>query len=136
MTLEQIVKTEIKEILEEKVTVSASWIKANVRKLGFNFEEFCQVFPNVETLTLENGEIIVTLKAEMPAVKMVKVTGNTYEVKCALKQFGFKWDAEKKAWFGTEEQKQSLQNFVNGLKDEYLKEQNKQLKDLSFEIVK
>lgn len=108
MTLEQSIKAEIKEVLTEKGTVSASWIKSNVRKFDFNFEEFAQVFPNAETLTLENGEIVVTLKAEKPAEKIVKVTGNIYAVKGILKQFGFKWDAEGKAWIGTVEQKESM----------------------------
>lgn len=135
-TLEQSVKTEVNEILKEKGTVSASWIKSNVRKLGFNFEEFCQVYPNVESLTLtENGEVVATAQAGKAVPKMVKVAGNTFEAKGALKQYGFKWDADKKAWFGTEDQKDALLGFVSGLKDEYLKKANQHLAALKFETL-
>ena len=48
----------------------------------------------------------------------VMVTGNTYAAKGALKQFGFKWNADKKAWFGTLEQKENIVNSARAISRE------------------
>lgn len=46
---------------------------------------------------------------------MYKVTGNTFSVKDFLKDAGFKWDAEKKAWIGDEAAKEELQKGRNNI---------------------
>jgi hypothetical protein len=49
------------------------------------------------------------------AIKMYKVIGNTYNVKDFLKDAGFKWDAEFKAWIGNEEAKAELEKGRNSV---------------------
>lgn len=126
-TAEQVVKDCVLELLKEKGTIAVK--RANFRNLDFNFEELLQVYPNAESLTLENGEIIAVNKA---APKMVKVIGNTYEVKGILKQYGFEWNAKEKAWFGSEDKKDAM---INELPKTFESTAKSQILALEFEVV-
>lgn len=130
-TLEQYVREGVLELLKEKGTITAK--RSTFSNSDFNFEEFLQVYPNAESFTLsETGEIIITEKAPKETPKTVKVIGNTYEVKGILKQYGFKWDAKQKAWFGSEDKKDAM---INKLPKTFESASNPQILALKFEIV-
>jgi hypothetical protein len=46
---------------------------------------------------------------------MYKAIGNTFYAKDFLKEVGFKWDAERKAWIGNEEAKAELEKGRNNI---------------------
>ena len=49
-----------------------------------------------------------------------------------LKQYGFKWDADKKAWFGNEEQQAAM---INGLPKKFKSPSEDEILALKFEVV-
>ena len=131
MTIEQIVKEGIMELLAKKGTITAK--RSTFSNSDFNFEEFLKVYPNAESFTLsESGEIIVTEKEPVQAPKMLKVIGNTYAVKGTLKQYGFKWDAKQKAWFGSEDKKDAM---ISGLPTKFESLSKEHVLALTFEEV-
>lgn len=64
---------------------------------------------------------------------MIKVTGNTYPAKELLKQAGFKWDQQQKAFFGNNIAKEELKRISTPT---YSKKNQNLVLELKFEEVK
>lgn len=63
---------------------------------------------------------------------MIKVTGNTYPAKNLLKETGFEWVPQFKAWFGNEEAKKELDRICTAT---YSRKNQKLYLNLKFETV-